>query len=85
MRAPQNGGVEHPGEADVRGERRLAARAGEPVHAWRGPSDHVARALRPLLERILFDEQPDLLEAAFDLFLGANQSRHVRIASSILG
>src|SRR4029453_16344472 len=35
--------------------------------------------------RILLDDEEDLLEAALDLLLRADQSRHVRIASSILG
>ena len=39
----------------------------------------------PLLERVLLDDEPDLLVPALDLLLGADQSRHVRIASSIFG
>ena len=57
----------------------------EAVDAGGGPADDVARAGGPLLERVLLDDEPDLLEAALDLLLGADQSRHVRIASSIFG
>ena len=57
----------------------------EPVQAGCRPADDVERALRPLLQRILLDDEPDLLEAALDLLLGADQSRQCRIASSILG
>src|SRR5205085_4048936 len=48
------------------------------------PDDRL-RACRPLVERILLDHDPLLGEPALDLFLGADQSRHVRIASSIFG
>src|SRR5205807_1639577 len=47
--------------------------------------DHRARPGRPLVERILLDHDPLLGEPALDLLLGADQSRHVRIASSIFG
>ena len=77
--------MEHPREADVGGEARLAARAGEPVVARRRAPDRLAGPRRPLLEWVLVDDDPDLLDLAFDLFLRANQSRHVRIASSIFG
>src|SRR4029077_17850194 len=51
----------------------------------RGQLDHRERPGGPLLERILLDDDPHLLEASLDLFLGADQSCHERIASSILG
>ena len=50
-----------------------------------GSADDLARPGRPLLERVLFDDEPDLLVAALDLLLRADQSCHVRIASSIFG
>ena len=74
-----------PGEADVAGVERLAAGARIAVEACSGPADDIARALRPLIERVLVDDEPDLLELALDLLLRADQSCHVRIASSILG
>ena len=37
------------------------------------------------LQRIFVDDDPDVLVAAFDFLLGADQSCHVLIASSILG
>src|SRR4029079_19119984 len=64
---------------------RLAARALEPVLPRRRLADDVERSVRPLVERILLDDEPDLFVPAFDLFLGPDQSRHVRIASSIFG
>ena len=77
--------MEHPGQSDVGREERLAAGPGEPVDARRRVTDDVAGPGRPLLERVLLDDEEDLLEPALDLLLGADQSRHVRIASSIFG
>ncbi len=74
-----------PGQLEVGGVDRLAARTLEAVDSRRRPADDLARSRGPLLERILLDDEPDLLEAAFDFLLGADQSRHVRIASSIFG
>ena len=85
VRAAEDRGLEHPGETDVAGVERLAARARVAVEACSGPADDVARALRPLIERVLVDDEPDLLELALDLLLRADQSCHVRIASSIFG
>ena len=85
VRAAHDHRVQHPGKLHVGGEEHLAAHPAEAVLAWSGAPDHVAGAGRPLLERILVDDEPDLLEAALDLLLGADQSRHVRIASSIFG
>ena len=55
------------------------------VEAHGRPADDVARARRPLVERVLLDERPDLLVAALDLLLRLDQSRHVEIASSMRG
>ncbi len=77
--------MEHPRQLEVGRVARLAAHALVAVLARRGPPDHLERPLGPLLERILLDDDPDLLEASLDLFLGADQSCHERIASSILG
>src|SRR4029077_12299147 len=63
----------------------LAAHALRAVLARCGPADHRERPFRPLLERILLDDDPDLLEPALDLLLGADQPCQLRIASSILG
>ena len=66
--------------------KRASPRArSRPVLARRRPADDRERPRGPLLERILLDDEPHLLEAALDLLLGADQSRHVRIASSIFG
>ena len=61
------------------------ARALEPVDPRRRTADHLERTRGPLLERVLLDDDPDLLASALDLLLGADQPRHVRIASSIFG
>ena len=85
VRAAHHRGVEQPGQPEVAGVERLAARPGEAVRSRRRTADDVERALPPLLERVLVDDEEDLLEPPFDLLLRADQSRHVRIASSIFG
>ncbi len=85
VRRAEDGSLEHPGKADVGGVARPAAHPLRPGLARRGPADDRQRPRRPLLERILLDDDPDLLEPPFDLLLGPDQSCHVRIASSILG
>ena len=85
VRAAQHGCVQHPRQLEVGGVDRLAARTLEAVDARRRLADDLARAGGPLLQRVLLDDEPDLLEPAFDFLLGADQSRHVRIASSIFG
>ena len=77
--------MQHAGQLDVGGVAGLAPHPLRGVLAHGGPADHRQRALRPLLERILLDDEPHLLEAALDLLLGADQPRQFRIASSILG
>ena len=77
--------MKQPGQPEVARVERLAARPGQAVRSRRRTADDVEWALPPLLERVLVDDEEDLLEAPFDLLLRANQSRHVRIASSILG
>ena len=77
--------MQHPAQPQVGGVDRLAAGALEPVDPGRRTADDLARSFGPLLERVLVDDEPDLLVPALDLFLGADQSRHVRIASSIFG
>ena len=85
VRRAQDRRVEHAGQLHVRRVARLAANALECVDAHRVAADDRERPGGPLLERILLDDEPDLLEAALDLLLGPDQSRHVRIASSIRG
>src|SRR3954453_18858013 len=85
VRRPQNRRVEHPRQLEVGCVARLAADTLVAVLARRGLADHGERPLGPLLERILLDDDPHLLEASLDPFLGADQSCHERIASSILG
>ena len=81
----QHGRVQHPRQLQVCGVDGFAAGALEAVDARRRPAHDLERPGRPLLERVLFDDEPDLLVPAFDLLLGADQSCHVRIASSIFG
>ncbi len=85
VRRTQHGGLEHSRQLQVRGVERLARRALDAVLPRGVAADDVARAVRPRVERVLLDDEPDFLEAAFDFLLGADQSCHVRIASSILG
>ena len=77
--------MEHPRQLDVGRVARLAARLREPVEAWRVAADDIAGTGRPLDERVLVDERPDLLVAALDLLLGLDQPRQVEIASSMRG
>jgi hypothetical protein len=77
--------VQHPGQLQVGGVPGLSTSAQGPGHTWRGTADDLARPRRPLVERVLFDDEPDLLVPALDLFLRPDQPRHDRIASSIFG
>jgi hypothetical protein len=77
--------VEHPRQLDVRGEAGLSAGLLEAVDARRVTADDVARPGRPLEERILVDEEPDLLVAALDFLLGLDQPCQLEIASSMRG
>src|SRR6266478_8811373 len=77
--------MQHPGQLDVGREARFAAYPLRRVLPHGRPADDGLRPRGPLLQRILLDDEPHLLEAALDLLLGADQSRHVRIASSIRG
>src|SRR6516225_8839297 len=77
--------MQHPRQRHVGGEERLAACPCKPVDTSRRSADDVEGAGRPLLERVLLDDEEDLLVPALDLCLCADQSRHVRIASSIFG
>src|SRR6266404_6082681 len=85
VRAAQHGCVKHSRQLEIGGVDRFASRTLEAVDTRRRLSDDLARAGGPLLQRVLFDDEPDLLEPTFDFLLGADQSCHVRIASSILG
>ena len=77
--------MEHAGQLDVGGVLGLAACALVPVLPRRRPPDRVSGAGRPLLQRVLVDDDPLLGVAALDLLLGLDQSRHVSTASSIFG
>ena len=59
--------------------------AGYGVETRHLTADYRELPLGPLLERVLLDDDPDLLVTAFNFLLGADQSRQVAIASSILG
>jgi hypothetical protein len=77
--------VQQPGQADVARVTGLAAGLLETVEARRVAADDLAGPGRPLVERVLLDERPDLLVPALDLLLGLDQPRQPEIASSILG
>ncbi len=77
--------MQHPGELHVGRELRLAACALHAVDAWNLAADDLERPSGPLVDRILVDDDPLLGVLPFDFLLGANQSRHVLMASSILG
>jgi hypothetical protein len=79
--------VDETGKLDVRRVDRLPARPLGSVLSRRRLPDDRARALRPLVERVVvtLDHDPLLGVAALDLLLGPDQSRHVRTASSIRG
>jgi len=83
--AAEKRGVQHPWEADVAGVAGLAARLLVAVEPRSVTTDDVAGPGRPLVERVLLDERPDLLVASLDLLLAPDQPRHVEIASSIRG
>ena len=85
VRGPENRRVQHPGKPQVGRVPGLAPCAHAARHPLCRTPDDLARPGRPLLERVFFDDEPDLLEAALDLFLGADQPCHVEIASSIFG
>src|SRR5207245_3254928 len=76
---------EHPRQRDVGGVARLATHPFGAVLARRRPAHHRERPGRPLLERILLDDDPHFLETPLDLLLGADQPCQLRIASSIFG
>jgi hypothetical protein len=85
VRASKDGRVQHAGEHHVGGVERLPARSLQAVHAAGGLSDDRESPGGPGAERVLLDDDPLLGVAALDLLLGLDQSRHVAIASSILG
>jgi hypothetical protein len=77
--------MEHARQLNVGGVARFTASFRVAVDARRRAADDGARPRRPLLERVLLDERPDLLVATFDLLLAPDQARQLEIASSILG
>ena len=77
--------MQRAGELEVAGVARDPARLLVAVEAHGRPADDGAGTGRPLIERVLLDEGPDLLVPAFDLLLGSDQSRHVDSASSMRG
>ena len=77
--------MQHRGQLQVGRVRRLAADAHQAVDAGHLLSHGLQRPLGPLVERILVDHDPDVLVASFDFLLGADQSCHVLMASSIFG
>jgi len=85
VRAAQDSGVQHAGQADVARVAGLAAGFFEAVEPVRVAADDVAGPGRPLDERILLDERPDLFVTALDFLLGLDQPRQLEIASSMRG
>ena len=77
--------MQHSGQLNVRCVARFTPGTLHAVDARDLPTHRGELTGGPLVERILVDDDPLLGVLAFDLLLGANQSRHVPIASSILG
>jgi hypothetical protein len=84
-RAAQHRRVQHARQLDVGGVQHLAAGAVETVDARHLLPDRRERPFRPLVERVLLDDDPDVLVAAFDFLFGLDQSCQVEMASSIFG
>ena len=82
VRAAQDRALEHPGELDVARVAGLAARLLVAVEPWCVLADDRTRPGRPLVERVLLDERPDLLVPALDLLLGLDQPRHLTTSMS---
>ena len=76
VRATEHCRVEHARELQVGRVPRLAARALGPVIPPCLPADRRSRSRGPLLERILLDDQPDVLVPTLDLLLGLDQPCH---------
>ena len=68
--------MQHSGQPQVLRVAGLAARAGQTVDPGRRAADRLQRPLRPLFEDVLLDDDPLLGVAAFDFFLGADQTSH---------
>ena len=85
VRAPEHRRVQHSGKLDVGREQRVASCFVGAVHTWNASTDGRERSCRPLVERVLVDDDPDFFVAALDFFFGADQSCHVVMASSIFG
>ena len=83
--AAQHGRVQHARQLEIGGVRRLATGFFHAVDTWDRLAHRREWPGRPLIERVLLDDDPDVLVAALDFLLGADQSRQVLIASSILG
>jgi hypothetical protein len=77
--------VQHARELDVGRVRRLSARALRAVDPWDTAADVRERPGRPLVERVLVDDDPLLGVAALDFLFGPDQPCHDVIASSIFG
>src|SRR6185295_7483452 len=76
-----------PDGGEVAREERLATCTLGTILSRRGTADDLARALGPLVERVVvaLDHDPLLGVPALDFLLGPDQSRHVSTASSIRG
>jgi hypothetical protein len=85
IRRAQHRRVQHAWELEVGRVWRLAARALRAVDPWDTAADVRERPGRPLVERVLVDDDPNFFVAPFDFFFGADQSCHVVMASSIFG
>ena len=85
VRTAQDSSVQHPRKLQVGREQRLTARPRQSVDARHPLAHRRERSCGPPVERVLVDDDPDFLVAAFDFLLGADQSCQVLIASSIFG
>ena len=77
--------MQHSGQLNVRCVARFTPGTLHAVDARDLPAHRCELTGGPLVERVFLDDDPDVLVPSFDFLLGANQSRHVLIASSILG
>src|SRR5207244_13162563 len=81
----QDRGMKHAGQLEIGGVQSLTARTLRAVDARDLLPHGRQRSRGPRVGRVLVDHDPDVLVASLDFLLRANQSRHVLMASSILG
>ena len=85
VRRAEDGRVQHPGQLQVGRVEDLPPDPVGSIDARHLPPDDRQGSLRPRVDRVLVDDDPDVLVAAFDFLLGLDQPCQVAIASSIFG